>query len=72
MEITTRAGDKEVVRTFGWYMRKYIADVYEKTGQEKVREFFTIDHTHTSQAGADLNASLPPRVRRLRQSCVRS
>jgi hypothetical protein len=70
-EITTRTGDKEVVRTFGWYMRKYIADVYEKMGQEKVKEFFPKDHTHTSQAGADLNAS-PPRVRRFSQSRVRS
>jgi len=35
-----------------------IADAYEKMGEEQVRPLFPIDHTHTSQAGADLNASL--------------
>jgi lysophospholipase L1-like esterase len=35
-----------------------IADVYEKLGPEKVKGFFPGDHTHTSQEGADLNASL--------------
>jgi lysophospholipase L1-like esterase len=35
-----------------------IADAYELMGQEKVTPLFPIDHTHTSQAGADLNASL--------------
>jgi len=35
-----------------------IADAYEKLGPQKVAEFFPEDHTHTSQAGADLNASL--------------
>lgn len=35
-----------------------IADVYEKMGPEKVKELFPEDHTHTSPAGADLNASL--------------
>jgi lysophospholipase L1-like esterase len=106
-------GRKEVVHTYGWYMRKMIADAkakgatpilltltvrniwtdgkvergsgnfsqwtaeiarsqglalvdlttiaadyYEKLGQEKVKELFPKDHTHTSQEGADLNASL--------------
>src|SRR5262249_40533578 len=35
-----------------------IADRYEKLGAEKVKEFFPEDHTHTSPAGADLNASM--------------
>lgn len=101
----------EVVRTYGWYMRKMIADArahgatpillsitvrnewpdgkperrngrwsewtaeiarsenaafidltnliadrYEKLGREKVAAFFPKDHTHTSDAGAELNA----------------
>ena len=35
-----------------------IADRYEKLGAEKVKELFGPDHTHTSPAGAELNASL--------------
>ncbi|MGE0406786.1 MAG: rhamnogalacturonan acetylesterase [Candidatus Korobacteraceae bacterium] len=35
-----------------------IADQYEKMGQEKVKEFFPQDHTHTTPAAAELNASL--------------
>ena len=35
-----------------------IADKYEQLGQEKVKEFFGPDHTHTSPAGAQLNAEL--------------
>jgi lysophospholipase L1-like esterase len=35
-----------------------IADVYEKLGPEKVKDYFPIDHTHTSPEGADLNASI--------------
>ena len=35
-----------------------IADAYEKMGEEQVRPLFPVDHTHTSQTGADLNASL--------------
>jgi lysophospholipase L1-like esterase len=35
-----------------------IADQYEKMGPEKVKELFPEDHTHTSPAGADLNASI--------------
>jgi lysophospholipase L1-like esterase len=112
-EVTMPDGSKQVVNTFGWYMRKFItetkakgatpivlsltvrniwqdnkvergpghfgelsaeiakaagvtfvdvtnaiADQYEKMGPEKVKELFPIDHTHTSAAGADLNASL--------------
>ena len=34
-----------------------VADRYEKLGQEKVKEFFGPDHTHTSPAGAELNAA---------------
>ena len=35
-----------------------VADAYEKLGPEKVNAFFPRDHTHTSAAGAALNASL--------------
>jgi lysophospholipase L1-like esterase len=35
-----------------------IADAYEKMGEQRVAPLFPVDHTHTSQAGADLNASL--------------
>ncbi len=35
-----------------------IADRYEKMGEETVKALFPVDHTHTSQEGADLNASL--------------
>jgi acetyl esterase/lipase/lysophospholipase L1-like esterase len=35
-----------------------IADRYEQMGQEKVKELFATDHTHTSPAGAELNAAL--------------
>ncbi len=34
------------------------ADQYEKMGPDKVKPLFPVDHTHTSQEGADLNASL--------------
>ncbi len=37
---------------------KIIADRYERLGEEKVKELFGPDHTHTSPAGAELNASL--------------
>jgi lysophospholipase L1-like esterase len=112
-EFTLPDGRKETVYTFGWYMRKFIAetkakgatpivlsltvrniwkdaavergpgefskwsadiarsqgtafldvtnaiaDAYEKLGPDKVKEFFPEDHTHTSPAAADLNASL--------------
>lgn len=111
-EFSMPDGHTEVVRTFGWYMRKFIADTrakgatpivlsltvrniwidgkverdagrfsewsgeiaqaarvpfvdvtnavadrYEKLGEEKVRELFSTDHTHTSPAGAEINAA---------------
>ena len=36
---------------------KIVADQYEQLGQEKVAALFSGDHTHTSPAGADLNAA---------------
>lgn len=112
-EITLADGRKEIVHTFGWYLRRYLADTrakgavpiilsltvrniwkegkvergsgrfgtwarevaraedvrfvdltnliaddYEKQGQEKVALLFAGDHTHTSPAGAELNASM--------------
>ena len=111
-EVTKPDGTKEVVHTFGWYNRKFIADVtrkgatpvilsltvrniwkdgrvergsgrfrewaeelaraegvrfvdlttiiadkYEAAGEEKVKALFGPDHTHTSPAGAELNAA---------------
>jgi lysophospholipase L1-like esterase len=35
-----------------------IADRYEQLGQERVQALFGPDHTHTSPAGAELNAEL--------------
>ena len=37
---------------------RLIADKYEQLGEEKVKELFATDHTHTNPAGAELNASL--------------
>lgn len=37
---------------------KLISDRYEQLGEAKVKELFATDHTHTSPAGAELNASL--------------
>jgi lysophospholipase L1-like esterase len=37
---------------------RIIADRYESLGEEKVKELFGPDHTHTSPAGAELNATL--------------
>jgi len=34
-----------------------IADKYERLGEEKVKELFATDHTHTNPAGAELNAA---------------
>jgi lysophospholipase L1-like esterase len=39
-------------------LTKLIADKYEQLGEEKVKELFATDHTHTSPTGAELNASL--------------
>ena len=35
-----------------------IADAFEKMGRKQVRQLFLPDYTHTTRAGADLNASL--------------
>jgi rhamnogalacturonan acetylesterase len=111
-EFTMPDGHQETVRTFGWYMRKFIsdtrakganpmvlsltvrniwkdgkvergsgmfsqwsrevaenahvpfidvtsavADQYEKLGEEQVKQLFSTDHTHTSPAGAEINAA---------------
>lgn len=111
-EVSMPDGHREVVHTFGWYVRRFIAeakakgakpvvlsltvrniwkegrvergsgsfrewaaeiarsqgiefldltnivaDRYEALGQEKVRALFGPDHTHTSPAGAELNAA---------------
>jgi len=37
---------------------RLIADRYEQLGEAKVKELFGTDHTHTSPAGAALNAAL--------------
>ena len=34
-----------------------VANKYEEMGQEKVKEMFATDHTHTSPVGAELNAA---------------
>jgi lysophospholipase L1-like esterase len=39
-------------------LTKIIADKYEQLGEEKVKDLFATDHTHTNPAGAELNASL--------------
>jgi xylan 1,4-beta-xylosidase len=39
-------------------LTKLIADKYEEFGEEKVKALFGPDHTHTSPAGAELNATL--------------
>jgi lysophospholipase L1-like esterase len=109
--VTHADGTTETVHTFGWYLRRYVADTrskgatpilvsvtprniwtdgkvepglghfrewtadvaraenvdyvdlsgivvrqYQELGQEKVAAFFPLDHTHTSLAGAELNA----------------
>ena len=111
-DFTMPDGHQETVRTFGWYMRKFIADTrakganpvvlsltvrniwkdgkaergsghfsqwseeiaqsehapfidvtnavadqYEKLGEAQVKELFSTDHTHTSPAGAEINAA---------------
>ena len=111
-EVTAADGKKETVHTFGWYMRRYVADAkakgatpivlsliprndwnggkvsraapgygqmakdaaeaggaafvdlneitarrYEEMGEAKVKELFPNEHTHTSPAGAAINAA---------------
>jgi lysophospholipase L1-like esterase len=38
-------------------LNKIIVQKWEKMGAESVKTFFPVDHTHTNQAGAELNAS---------------
>jgi lysophospholipase L1-like esterase len=125
-EVTVKeTGQKETVRSFGWNLRKYIADAkanratpivcslvarniwedskvvrsadtfakwareaaaqggcqfidlneitsqrYEELGREKVQALFTsADHTHTSPAGAELNARLVVEAIRRLENC---
>lgn len=111
VELTWKDGTKEIVHSYGWYIRKFIrdakakdatpivlsmiprniwkdgkvpranndfgkwaeevanregvhfidlnaitADKYDQWGPEKVKDLFYGDHTHTSKAGADVNA----------------
>lgn len=35
-----------------------VIEKYEQMGQEKVKDYFPKDHTHTNEAGATLNAEL--------------
>lgn len=111
--VTKPDGTREVVHTFGWYLRKYVEDTrskgatpiilsvtprniwtngkpevalghfrewaslvahqenadyadvsrivsrqYAKLGPETVAKFFPLDHTHTNEAGAELNAKM--------------
>lgn len=37
-------------------LNRVIADEYDKLGEKKVEEFFADEHTHTSKAGAEMNA----------------
>ncbi len=40
------------------YLNKIVADQYDRQGEEQVKKYFTTaDHTHTSEAGAKLNAA---------------
>jgi lysophospholipase L1-like esterase len=38
-------------------LNKMIADEYDKLGEKKVEAFFADEHTHTSKAGAEMNAT---------------
>jgi rhamnogalacturonan acetylesterase len=52
---------KQVAQTGGAYfidLNNKIAERYEAMGQEKVKEFFPADHTHTNKEGAQLNAKI--------------
>ncbi len=126
-EITRDDGSKETVHTYGWYIKKYIAETkakgaeaivlsqiprnewpegkvervadsygkwakeaaetekcvfldlnetvaqkYEALGPVEVKTFFPGDHTHTNEAGAELNAfSLAEMIKGCRQSKLR-
>jgi lysophospholipase L1-like esterase len=63
---TVRAGNDfgkwaaEVAEQEGVYfidLNSITADKYDRLGPEKVNEFFPVDHTHTNEAGARLNAA---------------
>ena len=56
-----RAWDREVARDAGVEfvdVTRIIADAYQQLGENRVKEFFQQDHTHTNAVGADLNAAL--------------
>jgi lysophospholipase L1-like esterase len=38
-------------------LTRIVADEYQELGEEKVKTFFSTDHTHTNIAGADFNAA---------------
>lgn len=38
-------------------LNRITADKYDRMGPEKVKEFFPVDHTHTDEAGARMNAT---------------
>lgn len=55
-----RQWDMEVARAEGVAfldLTTIVADKYDALGEEKVKELFGGDHTHTSPAGAELNAA---------------
>ena len=55
-----RAWDRELAAAAGLQfidLTRIIADQYQSLGQEKAKELFGTDHTHTNTAGADLNAA---------------
>jgi lysophospholipase L1-like esterase len=55
-----RAWNRELAEAAGVQfidLTRIIADQYQTLGQEKVKELFGNDHTHTNTAGADLNAA---------------
>ncbi len=55
-----RAWDRAVAQAAGVEfvdLTRIIADKYQALGEERVKEFFTQDHTHTNAIGADFNAA---------------
>lgn len=52
---------KQVAEEEGAYfidLHQIVCDTYDKMGQEAIKPFFPIDHTHTNLDGAKLNADL--------------
>ena len=52
---------EDVAKSEGAYfinLNNLVALQYEKMGEEKVKPFFPVDHTHTDLEGAKLNASI--------------